>query len=238
MNNMSSKAIALIAILWCIVGTATAKVDTALCAEFAPPTSSALVLNAIGDGRFALLIECGLKPNEPLPIAGETITPLQLAVGIGRPELVRQVLSAGADPNFRGQEDGLPPLEYALSLRKYAAARALLEMGAKADYRLFGSQTTALTTLVFDEKTPPNTVIAMATELIRRGAELNAIDAKGNTPLHAAVRTRKTEYALALLKKGANACVVNKKGERPEDLVAPEQTSLKVKLTRLCEAPR
>jgi ankyrin repeat protein len=217
-------------------------VASASSADGCPPAirdvPAAGVLNAIAAGLFTELVSCGLNPNALLNLDGQELTPLQFAVSLGKPQIVRQLVLEGADPNFGGEDQGAPPLEYALSLRKYAAARALLEMGAKADYRLFGSQTTALTTLVFDEKTPPDTVIAMATELIRKGAELNAIDAKGNTPLHAAVRTRKTQYALALLKKGANACVINKKGERPEDLAAPEQTVLKVKLMRQCEAPR
>jgi ankyrin repeat protein len=230
-----------IATMLCLLGAGgnvLAESSDRRCAEFAPPTSSATLLNAIGDGKISLLVSCGMKADELIPIAGENITALQLAATIGRPELVRQVIAAGADPNHTGDGTGAPPLEYALSLRKYDAAKVLLELGAKADYKLFGSQATALTTLVFDEKTPPKAVIALASELIRRGAEVNAVDAKGNTPLHAAVRTRKMEYALALLKMGANACVVNQKGERPEDLAVPQQNNLKVKLMRSCEVAR
>jgi ankyrin repeat protein len=205
------------------------------CSLLKPSGSSAGVFNAISDGRFRQLVACGLDPNASLPVAGTTMTPLQFAASTGRAALVRDVVAAGADPNNGGSgEDAMPPLEVALSTRRYEAAATLLALGARADYVMTGTKTTALMALAFDDRAGDERR-RMAETLVQRGAAVNAADLKGNTPLHWAARSGNTAYAETLLRLGADACLSNLKGQRPSELVKADQP-LRTSLRRACDS--
>ena len=206
------------------------------CEFVKPPVSSATILNAIGDGKIQLLVGCGLDPNQEIPIAGEHMTPLQFVAAMDRPDLIRQVVTAGADPNFSGSGDApLPPLELALSARRFKSAEVLMSLGAKADYALSGSKMNALMELAFDDREgfPAGPVLDL---LIKNGAQIDGADAKGNTPLHWGARSGNGPYVQALLTHGANACVPTERGERPADVVRVGSNALKRTLIRACEA--
>merc|ERR1719482_377691 len=51
--------------------------------------------------------------------------------------------------------------------------------------------------------------------LVEGGAELGAVDAKGNTPLHYAAGYGRPGAARALLERGASPAVLNSNGKRP-----------------------
>jgi ankyrin repeat protein len=234
---MNSTRKNLLALALCLTGVAcdAGTKEAARCGVLKAPASSASIFNAIGDGKIQSLVECGLRPDESLPLEGAMVTPLQFAASSGRPELIRQVVKAGANPSYAGTgDDELPPLELTLSSRKYEAATALLALGAKADYVMPRTRASALMTLVFDDR-PGNPAGLMAEDLIKRGAAVNAIDFKGNTPLHWGARTGNSAYAKTLLRLGADACVRNQKGERPSDVVKTDET-LRQLLARACEA--
>src|SRR5258707_467976 len=72
------------------------------------------VLAAIGRGDVAKLASCGLKIDESVLIKGESMTPLAFAASLGKPEIVKQVLDAGADPNYGGGDNLLYSLGIAL----------------------------------------------------------------------------------------------------------------------------
>lgn len=59
---------------------------------------------------------------------------------------------------------------------------------------------------------------AMAELLIEWGADLNAQDKDGNTPLHEALIREHRELLEVLIKQGANLNVLNNRGDTPLDL--------------------
>lgn len=212
--------------------------DPERCSIVRASDKGAQVLDAIADGGIAWLVGCGLKPNQGISVQGQLVTPLQFAASVGRAALVRQVVAAGADPNFVGTAEGaLPPLETALSSQKYEAAQALLDLGSRADYELARTRTTALMTLAFDESSS-GAAAGMGKTLVSKGASVHARDAKGNTALHWSARSNNGRVATALLDLGADACVTNDKGQRPSDLVPQEAAALQSTLAAACKKPR
>jgi ankyrin repeat protein len=232
---MSRAAFVCVAFSLSVAACGAESKEPSRCAVLQPPIQSAKLLNAIGDGNMPLLVECGLSANQPIPIEGQTITPLQLVAGSGKPELVRQVVRAGADPNFAGTEEiALPPLEVALMAKRYEAATTLLELGAHADYQLAHSRTNALMTIAVDTA-PGNPAGKMGKALVGKGAAVNGIDDRGNTPLHWSARFGNTNYAQTLLQLGADACLKNAKGQRAADVAPASQPSLRDTLAAACK---
>ena len=200
------------------------------------PKTSAEAINAIGRGEMARLVRCGLDPNQALMLNGDPITPLAFAASMGKPEIVEQVVQAGADPNYPGPGNTpLPPLEIALSSNKYAAAKVLLKTGAHGDYALQGSGTTALMALAFAQGTDQQESASMVRTLVEHGAKPNAPDAKGNTAMHWAARAGNGALLRSLLRSGADRCIKNTKGLYPRDLIkAPDEQGLSVELSQAC----
>ncbi len=206
------------------------------CSSVRPVLQPARVLEAIGNGDMQRLVDCGLKPDQAIPVQGQSMTPLQFAASTGRPELVQQVVRAGADPNFGGAGgDELPALEIALSTNKYDSARALMALGARADYTLAQTRMNALMTIAFDDG--PGTG-QMSRELVSKGASINGKDAKGNTALHWSARSGNAVYAQALLEIGADACAKNNKGQTPADVVPQDRTPLRTAVMNACKTRR
>jgi ankyrin repeat protein len=112
-------------------------------------------------------------------------TALHLAAAGYRVEIVRLLLSAGADPNARGNHRRSGPLHYA------------------ADGFITGP--------VWDPKRQVQTIEC----LLDAGAEINSQDKNGATPLHRAVRTRCADAVRCLLERGCDARRKNKPGSTP-----------------------
>jgi hypothetical protein len=91
----------------------------------------------------------------------------------------------------------------------------------------------------------PNAQAATVACLIRAGADPNAVDKSGVTPLHRAVRTRCTGAVRALLEGGADARRTNKNGSTPMLLAtittgrggsgSPQSKAEQLKIARLLE---
>jgi hypothetical protein len=112
-------------------------------------------------------------------------TPLHLAAAARRPAHVRELLKHGSDPNAAGTHRRATPLHYA------------------ADG--------VVTSPDWDDARQVRTIRA----LLRAGADVNAADANGATPLHRAVRTRCAAAVAVLLDAGADPSRANRRGSRP-----------------------
>jgi ankyrin repeat protein len=112
-------------------------------------------------------------------------TALHLAAAGYRVEIVRLLLAAGADPNAATNHRRSGPLHYA------------------ADGYITGP--------VWDAKRQVKTI----TCLLDAGADVNAPDKNGATPLHRAVRTRCAAAVRCLLDAGADPTRKNKPGSTP-----------------------
>jgi hypothetical protein len=112
-------------------------------------------------------------------------TALHLAAAGYRVEIAQLLIDAGADPNSRRNHRASGPLHYA------------------ADGRAGGPD--------WDSERQ----LQMIELLLRRGAEINAQDKNGATPLHRAVRTRSAAAVKFLLERGADPHIMNKPGSTP-----------------------
>jgi hypothetical protein len=112
-------------------------------------------------------------------------TVLHLASAGYRVEIVGQLLAAGADPNVPGHHRHATPLHYA------------------ADGYINGAG--------WDSDRQVKTIEV----LLEAGADINAQDKNGATPLHRAVRTRCAAAVRCLLKSGASPQLKNKPGSTP-----------------------
>ncbi len=129
----------------------------------------------------------------------------------------------------------MPPLEIAISLSRYAAAKILLKNGARGDYALPGTSITALMSLAINQETEGGAADDMVHTLIAHGAKLDAQDSKGNTALHWAARAGNGSALRSLLGSGADRCIQNAKGLYPRDVVkAPDGQGLSVELSQPC----
>src|SRR5262249_8718929 len=112
-------------------------------------------------------------------------TALHLAAAGYRVEIVRILLTAGADPNVAGNHRQSGPLHYA------------------ADGYVIGPG--------WNPKRQVQTIRC----LLEAGARVNAQDKNRATPLHRAVRTRCAAAVQCLLKAGADPTLKNKPGSTP-----------------------
>jgi hypothetical protein len=119
-------------------------------------------------------------------------TALHLAAAGYRIELIRILLASGADPNAATNHRKSGPLHYA------------------ADGYITGP--------VWDAKRQVQAIQC----LLDAGAEINAPDKNGATPLHRAVRTRCAAAVKYLLERGSDARLKNKPGSTPFHLAVQD----------------
>ncbi|KAL6046305.1 Ankyrin repeat domain-containing protein 53 [Balamuthia mandrillaris] len=123
--------------------------------------------------------------------------------------VIKLLISMGANVNVLNGE-GKTPLFLAAYLDRFPLARMLLKRyNAAADVR-DAAQNTAL----FFCSTP-----RMAKLLLKHGAEVNAVNLSGNTPLHAAYCFHGASVAWVLRQAGASTAVLNCNNNSPEDLL-------------------
>ncbi len=163
----------------------------------------------------ALLLDAGADPNAAqtnLIEDGWVATPLWWAVGWQEHRaLAERLLAAGADPQagfFAAAFDGDQEM---LAL--------LLDHGARVEHRVDG-RTVLMDLMRF--KRPRHVAFLLA-----RGADARAVDANGETALHAGVRTGVRADVLALLMAaGADPEKANAAGETPRSLAGALEREL------------
>jgi ankyrin repeat protein len=116
------------------------------------------------------------------------------ARGAGANELVNLLIAAGADVNGRGS-DGVatPPLLAAANLHRADLVKQLLEAGADVDGAMRNGGTALHFAALSDD---PESVIV----LLAAGANPDALDHEGNTPLAVALADGSSAAAVPLLR--------------------------------------
>ena len=186
--------------------------------------------NAVKGGHTAV-VEALLKAGaDPSARYGNNlkVSPLQLACSSRDATMTRILLKHGAD--VKGSDGfGFTALHWAAYRGEPCVIDALIEAGASTEARssqvwLAGHRDShvGLTPLHIAAFFRRSSTPRMAA-LIRRGADINARDGHGQTPLHliAAAAGRKNSVAASdfLLRRGADETVADVYGRTPEDLV-------------------
>lgn len=148
------------------------------------------------------LIAAGADLNKPTwgMSYRDNATPLLQATTFGHDDVVALLVKSGADLE-RANNEGDTPLVMAVRLRRVSVVRLLLDAGATVGRvnRRDAQFTTALHFAAFEEV---ESIIQM---LIAAGADLDALDSDGHTPLSYAAWYGRVAAVRTLLLAGANA---------------------------------
>ena len=161
------------------------------------------------------LLKAGANANVTLP-GGESI--LMTAARTGDPVTIKALLVAGAKVNAAEENQGQTPLIYAASENHANAVKVLVEGGADVNLKSkplvwpefkFNTGGMIYTLQPVGSWSPAMYAArAGAIDAVRAladaGADLNAADPDGTTPLILAIVNAKFDTAVALLEKGAN----------------------------------
>jgi ankyrin repeat protein len=167
------------------------------------------------------LLARGADPNRPLEKGtpsryyskdyafGEALvgaTPLWLAARFGEPEMMRALAGAGADPRF-AMKDGTTILMVAVSAaRGFGTFRA----GDRRD-RYLGPADVAAKAEGEDDRI----TLEAARTAVELGAEVDAVNAEGETALHVAASLAVNPVVEYLAARGAQLDIKNKRGQTP-----------------------
>ncbi len=157
------------------------------------PSNGALFA-AISQNRPQALrraLESGADPNAWHWGHAPFRRPLHLAARDGNPELVRALLEHGAEVDRPDMDR--TPLEISASRHRLSAAEALLDSGAD----LRASRPTLISRLLVDAIDARR--LPLVKKLAAAGADINAPDNRGATPLKAATGSTDPRFLFALL---------------------------------------
>ena len=162
---------------------------------------------AAGNGHVKIL-EALLEAGADCHATCKDMTALFLAVSKGHEACWQALLSAGADPNT-SRKTGVTPLFSAVVRGNQKAVKALVNAGANTHLTLMGGLTALHISVLQDDQVP------VAKTLIMAGADCNATDDMGETPLFTAIREGSVRCAQLLIRSGANLNVACEDGTTP-----------------------
>lgn len=158
------------------------------------------------------LLELGFNVNTP---DRQGATALLHACGAGHRDVASRLLDAGADASLTAH-NGMTPLAAAVSGRRDTLVSLLLEHRAGVDQRLPGEATALMVAAAMGYP-------ELAEQLLDAGADVNAVDARGHSALHAAAQhgfehndsLRARRLFDTLLKRGADVNLADAEGKTP-----------------------
>lgn len=138
------------------------------------------------------------------------------AMSVGSSPACLALIAAGADPNAR-DTTGKSVLSYAVYLRQAEIIAALVAKGADLNAPSEAGDGGNPAPPIFMAIKSGD--LAIVQQLVAAGANVNAVDQQGSTPLHRAVLTQPAEFTVALvttlLRAGADANAMRPKGGTP-----------------------
>lgn len=152
-------------------------------------------------------------------------TPLFHAVFRNHVPSIEHLIKTGADLEMKNGH-GVTPLGLAISERNFFAARALLAGGASVDTTIGKEEVTPLMLVATQQKSFSRTgrinqgvdPIEIASELVERGADVNAVSKKGITALMVAAGHDTPAMIAFLFKNGAKLDAVSGDGKTALDI--------------------
>lgn len=188
------------------------KTNAAPAGTIAPVVEVGSLRVAIEKGDFAALkaqLDKGVDINAQMQLvdnARRQMSLLSYAVLVGKPELAKQLLAAGADADA-ADSTGTTPLMLAAARGDTATATALLGAKARADARDRWGQTALMLAAQSGE-------LELVQALVKAGAPVKATDNEGNTALGRSIAgDAPTGLAKALIDAGADIDAANTEGQ-------------------------
>lgn len=179
--------------------------------------ASALLLAAMSNERgiVTYLLDAGLDPNAANK---HGLVPLIAAAFNGNGRMLDALLAAGADP-AAADGSGKSAIVYAAGRGYTAIVKRLLEVEAVDVNRAYGASLTALMWAAgHSNDVPAADGLATINVLLERGAEVNAVDARGKSALSIAVERGHAVVVSALLDAGADIQIIDTQGRSLIDL--------------------